>query len=300
MTTQRQNRVTNEPPPLRGAYMHLHTHPATEDQTTLLNATLRGQFHYPDGRPVRIKAGPRAALTALLSYGQEGAADPTWRLDMDHFTASFAESITTVYGWIRTLEETGFVVRRRVNNPDTGQFEWHLDVAARPGVLTGAARNPRSRPSTKKGGDGAAPPVDNSETAGRAHPPDSPGWQKPSTVNRDTATSYREITTKRLPASPPVPAHARDTVEEEAGDSARDEDTPALTLVRPPVAAAFDDTALAAEPDWTAWVTGLLDHPAVIAAHPLRPGRRHIDAIRREHGLRRGTRWQQRMGGGSG
>lgn len=276
MTTQRQKAVSGDTAPsLRGAHMHLHVTTSTRDTTTLRNTVLRGEFITPAGRTVSLKAGPRVALYALLSYGMEGADDPTWRLDMDHFTADFVEKKTTVYSWIRTLEGTGFVVRARRNDPHTGQFEWHLDVADRPGVLPGTQTKPQVTPSAQKGGGGAAPPVDNSETPCSDHPHKNPGWVKPIMGNPAHGDLYRETLTKELPASPPVPA-TRETAEEV--EAAPRDDQPSLSLVRPVVPAA-SDTELAAEPDWVDWVNGLLDHPAVLAANPLRPTRRDLELI---------------------
>ena len=276
MTTQRHNRRGDDDVALHGSHVHPHTTIATADVTTLLNAVLRGEFAYPDGTPVRLKAGPRVALYALLTYHRD-RADPAWRLDMDRFVREgFAEKKTTVYGWIRVLEETGFVVRRRVNSPATGAFEWHLDVADRPGILRGAPEKPQVTPSVQKGGDGVAPPVDNSKTAGQPIPMKTHDGENPLMGFPAHGHFLREITTKELPASPPVPA-TRATAEAVEGDQSRSEQ-PTLSLVRP-TARTADEDHLAADGDWQDWVLALLDHPAVRAAAPLRPTAHDVELV---------------------
>lgn len=274
MTTQRQKRVAADKPALRGPHVLVDITTATDHTTTLTNAVFRGQFKRADGTPVVLAAGPRAALLSLLSYRRE-LQNPAYRLKMDDFVGDFKEGRDAVYRWIRGLEAEGFVHRWRANDPDTGQFEWYIAVSDSPRAYTPAAGKPQVTPSLQNGGDGAAPPVDNSETRRSDHPHKSPGWQNPSMVKPEHGDSYRETLKEELPASPPVPA-TRATAEEAEVDSRGDQ--PTLSLVRP-TAPTPAEANLAPEPGWVDWVNGLLDHRAVRAANPLRPTRRDLEMI---------------------
>jgi hypothetical protein len=199
MTTKRQ-----QDDGFRGAEVHLHLHTPAKNYTTLPNRILRGQFQRPGGAPVRLKAGPRAALCALLSFGVDNA-DPAWRLDMDQFASLFVESKDTVYGWIRKLEAEGFVTRNRVNDPDTGRFAWRMDVWESPAALaTVTPVDPQVAPIEGFSGDGAAPTVDNPDSRRSLHAVDSQGWSSPSRQNPDVDTSIREVSNNYLPASSSV------------------------------------------------------------------------------------------------
>jgi hypothetical protein len=243
----------------RGAHVHLHLTTASRDFTTLANTVLRGQFTRPDGQPVRLKAGPRSALLALLSFGMEGAEDPAWRLDMDLFVADFVESKDTVYGWIRTLAAEGFVTRERVNDPATGHFEWHMDVSDRPAaVATVTDMNPQVAPIQGFPRDGAAPPVDNSGNRRSHHPMENPGWGKPPVVNPHTATSYRETKDNYLPASPPVSdARENDQAEEGAGTAFAIAGQPRLIKPASATTRTADEENLAPHDRWLNFIATL-------------------------------------------
>lgn len=265
MTTHRQRGDRG----LRGPHLLADITTATDHTTTLINDVLRGDFTRADGTPVVLAAGPRCALYALLTYRTE-LRNPAYRLQMNDFVAGFKESQDTVYRWIRVLEDEGFVHRWRVNSAVDGQFEWFLAVSDAPRALaTVTAANPQVRPSLQKGGDGAAPLGDVSDNPRSAHPGKSPGWGNPSMENPATATLYREITDKELPASPPVPA-TREQAEEAAAGSSREDQHRSLSLVRPTSPTA-EEKNLAPDAEWVGWVLTLLERKPVLEAAPLRP-----------------------------
>lgn len=241
----------------RGAQVHLHLHTPARDYTTLANTVLRGQFRRPDKTLVRLKAGPRAALYALLSYGVDHT-DPAWRLDMDLFTDLFVESKATVYGWIRTLESAGFVTRERVNDPETGRFKWRMDVSDSPAALaTVTPVNPQVAPIHGFSGDGAAPPVDNSKNRRSHHTVVSPVWEKPSMENPHKDTSYRETSSSYLPAS----SSEGDTRENEAGAERPFAVTGPPRLVSPTSMPTEDEQRLTPHERWKKFVSALINAP---------------------------------------
>jgi hypothetical protein len=239
-----------------------------KDYTSLHNEVLRNMFRAPDGTRIMLRGLEHSVLVRLLSFHSARAEDPLWRLDVNEFAKDFAETRTTVYASLDRLETLGFLRRPRMRRPN-GTFEWgSWDVTDQPGVFSQVAA------SSRKTGNGLAPPVDNPRSRRSRPVPGKPDTENPDTVFPATDTLYRETFKEELPASP-LYQPPRELAEEAAGSRP---EQPTLSLVRPAVPS-IGEGDIAAEPDWVAWVNGLLDHPAVIAARPLRPSLLDLERV---------------------
>lgn len=234
---------------LRGAHVRVRVTTAASNFTMLSNSVLRNEFRRPEGGAVQLRGLDRAALLQLLSYSWARTEDPEWRLDMDEFVDSFTESRSTVYAALARLENEGFLLRSRTNDPQSGQFVWHWDVTDQPGTLAPAGPQRRSGPATtirRSEPRSENPDMDPAPGETRRSPADppcsgNPHMADPHMARVDAATSYREDLslptshttstgraretpgggdaggTSPMMASPPRPASVRDRLPAEVG-----------------------------------------------------------------------------------